>query len=73
LLDVTGTKYEFAGDEHGRLILENPSQPINVGDKLRFILPHCDPNVNLYDRIHCIQGNDVVDVWSIMDRSGGYF
>ena len=73
LLDVTGAKYEFAGDEHGRLILDNPSQPINVGDKLRFILPHCDPNVNLYDRIHCIQGDDVVDVWSIMDRSGGYF
>jgi 3-hydroxy-D-aspartate aldolase len=73
LLDVTGAKYEFAGDEHGRLILENPSRPINIGDKLRFILPHCDPNVNLYDRIHCIQGEDVVDVWSIMDRSGGYF
>jgi D-serine deaminase-like pyridoxal phosphate-dependent protein len=73
LLDVTGVKYEFAGDEHGRLILENPSRSINIGDKLRFILPHCDPNVNLYDRIHCIQGDDVVDVWGIMDRSGGYF
>jgi D-serine deaminase-like pyridoxal phosphate-dependent protein len=73
LLDVTGVKYEFAGDEHGRLVLENPSRPINIGDTLRFMLPHCDPNVNLYDRIHCIQGDDVVDVWSIMDRSGGYF
>ena len=72
-LDVSGLKYEFAGDEHGRLIVENPSQPITLGDKLRFMLPHCDPNVNLYDRIHCIQGDDVVDVWSIMDRSGGYF
>jgi 3-hydroxy-D-aspartate aldolase len=73
LLDISGVTYEFAGDEHGRLVFEAPSKAIELGDKLRFILPHCDPNVNLYDRIYCIEGEDVVEAWSIMDRSGGYF
>jgi len=70
-LDITGLKYEFAGDEHGRLVLQNPSREILLGDKLRFIIPHCDPTVNLYDRIHCIRGEVVEDVWAIMERATG--
>jgi 3-hydroxy-D-aspartate aldolase len=72
-LDVRGISYEFAGDEHGRLTLDNPSETIRPGDKLRFIPPHCDPNVNLYDRFYCVRGEDVIDEWPIMERSGGYF
>ena len=71
LLDITGIKYEFAGDEHGRLVLQNPSREILLGDKLRFIIPHCDPTVNLYDRIHCVKGELVEDAWSIMERASG--
>ena len=69
---MPGITYEFAGDEHGRLTLDDAAG-LPLGSRLRFILPHCDPNVNLYDRIHCLRGDDVVDVWPIMDRSGGYF
>jgi len=72
LFGLPDVRYEFAGDEHGRLIL-NESPAIRLGDKLRFITPHCDPNVNLYDRIYCIHGEEVVDAWPIMDRTGGYF
>ena len=71
LLDITGIKYEFAGDEHGRLVLQNPSREILLGDKLRFIIPHCDPTVNLYDRIHCVRGEVVEAVWPIMERASG--
>jgi 3-hydroxy-D-aspartate aldolase len=71
LLDITGVRYEFAGDEHGRLILESPSREIKLGDKLRFIAPHCDPTVNLYDRINCVRGDVVEDVWPIMERASG--
>ncbi len=71
LLDVTGVKYEFAGDEHGRLVLEKPSRDIQLGDKLRFIIPHCDPTVNLYDRINCVREETVEDVWPIMERGNG--
>jgi D-serine deaminase-like pyridoxal phosphate-dependent protein len=72
-LAMSGIRYQFAGDEHGRLLLNNPSDPLKLGDMIRFILPHCDPNVNLYDKIHCIRSDEVVDTWPIMERSGGYF
>ncbi len=70
-LTLTGVRYEFAGDEHGRLRLESPSRDVRLGDKLRFIIPHCDPTVNLFDRIYCVRGESVEDVWSIMDRGSG--
>jgi D-serine deaminase-like pyridoxal phosphate-dependent protein len=75
VLGVTGCTYEFAGDEHGRLVLEKPSRDIKLGDKLRFLPPHCDPTVNLYDRIWRVRDDDVQGFWSIMDRAaaGSYF
>jgi D-serine deaminase-like pyridoxal phosphate-dependent protein len=69
-LSPTGVTYEFAGDEHGRLTIESHAD-VQLGDRLRFIPPHCDPTVNLYDRIHCLRGESVADVWPIMDRAAG--
>ena len=71
--DLGDSRYEFAGDEHGRLLLPPERETVSLGDKLRFIPPHCDPNVNLYDRMYCVRGEEVVDEWSIMNRAGGYF
>jgi D-serine deaminase-like pyridoxal phosphate-dependent protein len=70
-LDLNGVHYEFAGDEHGRLILEDTSRNVRLGDKLRFIAPHCDPTVNLYDRFFCVHGEDVEEEWPIMERATG--
>jgi D-serine deaminase-like pyridoxal phosphate-dependent protein len=67
-VDGTLGRYEFAGDEHGRLLVE---KDIKLGEKVRFITPHCDPTVNLYDRIHCVRGDVVEDVWPIMERGSG--
>jgi 3-hydroxy-D-aspartate aldolase len=64
--DVT---YEFAGDEHGRLIVDD--ERIRLGDRLRLITPHCDPTVNLYDRFFCVRGDVVEDEWPIMERAAG--
>jgi 3-hydroxy-D-aspartate aldolase len=64
--DIT---YEFAGDEHGRLIVNEDR--IRLGDRLQLIIPHCDPTVNLYDRFFCVRGEVVEDEWSIMERAGG--
>ncbi len=62
---VTGVKYRFGGDEHGLLELQKPSSEIRLGDRLEFIVPHCDPNVNLFDRIYCLRGEKLEAVWSI--------
>jgi D-serine deaminase-like pyridoxal phosphate-dependent protein len=68
-LDMSGVQYEFVGDEHGRLILNDGD--VELGEKLRFIPPHCDPTVNLYDRFFCVRGDVVEDEWPIMERASG--
>jgi D-serine deaminase-like pyridoxal phosphate-dependent protein len=68
---VTGVTMGFGGDEHGILSFNNPSRDFKIGDRVEFIIPHCDPNVNLYDRIYCVRGENVVDVWRTVGRYGG--
>jgi D-serine deaminase-like pyridoxal phosphate-dependent protein len=64
--NISGVTYHFGGDEHGILSLTQPSRKIQLGDKLEFLVPHCDPNVNLYDRVFCIRGDRVEAVWPIV-------
>jgi 3-hydroxy-D-aspartate aldolase len=64
--DITGVTYHFGGDEHGILSLTQSSREIQLGDKLEFLVPHCDPNVNLYDRVFCIRGERVEALWPIV-------
>src|SRR5262249_41231437 len=69
-LGISDVTYEFAGDEHGRLMLTG-GHNVQLRDKLRFIIPHCDPTVNLYSRFFCVRGELVVDEWPIMERASG--
>ena len=39
-----------------------------LGDKIELVVPHCDPNVNLYDRMYCVRGDQVQQVWKIDAR-----
>lgn len=59
--------YAFAGDEHGRLTMSGAKR-VHVGDRLEFIIPHCDPSVNLYDRIYAVRGEQVEAVWKVAAR-----
>ncbi len=59
----SNAKYRWAGDEFGYL-----DGKFNLGDKIEFIAPHCDPTVNLYDKIHACRGEAVEAIWPIMDR-----
>jgi D-serine deaminase-like pyridoxal phosphate-dependent protein len=63
-----GIEYEFAGDEHGRLSLRDPDRPARLGERIEFFPPHCDPTINLYDRIHAMRGDRVEAVWTIAAR-----
>jgi D-serine deaminase-like pyridoxal phosphate-dependent protein len=67
---LEGVRWQWGGDEHGILHLENPSRPIRLGDSLEFIPPHCDPTVNLYDRIHVTRGERVVEIWPTKGNPG---
>ena len=63
-----GLRYEFAGDEHGRLVLEDRDRPVRLGDRMEFFPPHCDPTFNLYDRVYAVRGVEVEAVWEISAR-----
>jgi len=63
-----GITYGFAGDEHGRLTITDPSRAPRLGERIEFFPPHCDPTINLYDRIHVVRGNRVEAVWTIAAR-----
>jgi 3-hydroxy-D-aspartate aldolase len=68
LKGIEGVTYAWAGDEHGRLDLTKASADVKLGDRLEFIIPHCDPSVNLHDRIYCLRGDRVEAVWSVAAR-----
>jgi D-serine deaminase-like pyridoxal phosphate-dependent protein len=65
---IQGVTYAWAGDEHGRLDLTNASAEVKLGDRVEFIVPHCDPSVNLYDRLYGLRGDRVEAVWPIAAR-----
>jgi 3-hydroxy-D-aspartate aldolase len=57
--------YRWAGDEFGFLYTK-----LALGDRVEFIAPHCDPTVNLYDRIYVCHGESVDAIWPVMGRVG---
>jgi 3-hydroxy-D-aspartate aldolase len=60
--------FRWGGDEHGILDVSNTSSPVSLGDRIEIIAPHCDPTVNLYDRIYALRGDNVEAVWKIAAR-----
>jgi 3-hydroxy-D-aspartate aldolase len=66
--DQTRIHYSWGGDEHGILHYGRGSKSAEVGDAIEFWVPHCDPTVNLYDRIFCLRGDRVEAVWQIAAR-----
>jgi len=63
-----GIEYSWAGDEHGRLTLTQAGRLPRLGDRVEFFPPHCDPTINLYDRIYAMRGDRVEAVWEIAAR-----
>jgi D-serine deaminase-like pyridoxal phosphate-dependent protein len=62
-----GLLYTRAGDEFGALSTEGGKLPA-LGDRVEFIIPHCDPSVNLFDRLYACRGDKVESIWPIAAR-----
>ncbi len=65
---IEGLVFSWGGDEHGKLDVTKASRPVNLGDRIEFVIPHCDPTVNLYDRIYGVRGQQVESSWQIAAR-----
>ncbi|HYZ87147.1 MAG TPA: DSD1 family PLP-dependent enzyme [Bryobacteraceae bacterium] len=68
LRDRDDIPYAWAGDEHGNLNLSKADRPVKLGDRLEFVVPHCDPTVNLHDQLFALRGDKVEGVWKIAAR-----
>ncbi len=54
----------FVSDEHITFGVAEGSK-VKVGDKVRVIPAHVDPTVSQHERMHVIDGDDVVEVWDV--------
>jgi len=59
--------YTRRGDEFGQLSGPSGRLP-RIGDRLALTVPHCDPTVNLYDRMYALRAERVEAVWPILAR-----
>jgi 3-hydroxy-D-aspartate aldolase len=65
---LPGSRYEFFGDEHGKLFLPPGAPRPPLGAILECVTPHCDPTVNLHDLYHLVRGDTLVDIWPVDAR-----
>ncbi|MBI2686589.1 MAG: alanine racemase [Acidobacteria bacterium] len=58
---LDGARWQWAGDEHGFLFAD--ALPA-LGEQLAFVVPHCDPTVNLHEKMYACRGKFVAEVWT---------
>jgi len=58
------------GAEYGILRWKDGGGELKVGDRVEIYCSNLDMSTNCYDRYYIAKGNDIVDVWPIMGRSG---
>lgn len=63
-----GLKYRRSGDEFGAVTAISGAALPRLGERLEFIVPHCDPTVNLYDRLYACRGEQVEAIWPVTAR-----
>ena len=59
---IDGAKVWFCSDEH---ITFAPEQKLRVGDRIRVWPAHVDPTVAVHDRLHVVDGDDVLESWPV--------
>lgn len=62
-------KVESGGAEYGMLSW-NDGPEIKLGDRVEIYPSNLDTSTNVYDRYYVARGEQIVDVWPIMGRSG---
>ena len=64
--------YAWFGDEHGKVSYPDGQSKPELGSTIELIVPHCDPTINLFDRLWLVRGSQVVDCRPIEGRGLSY-
>jgi D-serine deaminase-like pyridoxal phosphate-dependent protein len=59
---IEGSEVWFCSDEH---VTFAPGAPIKVGDRIRVTPAHVDPTVALHQSMFVVDGEDVLETWSV--------
>lgn len=59
---LEGGEVWFYSDEH---VTFAPDRPLRVGDRVRVRPAHVDPTVAMHQRLHVVDGDDVLDTWAV--------
>ena len=70
-MGLPGSGSRWGGDDYGYVAVDACDRQPRWGERIVFIPPHCDPTVNLYDRIYACRGTQVEDVWPVKRLSFG--
>ncbi len=62
-----GANYFFFGDEQGGIFYISEKK-LRPGDIIVCVVPHCDPTVNLYDRVHAVRAGKLEAIWPVEAR-----
>lgn len=68
----SGADFMFMGDEHGVVLRADGFPQPELGERIEFAAPHCDPTVNLYDFYHLVRGNDLIGIWPVTARGASF-
>ena len=66
--EESGWAYSYSGDEFGCLTLSPGARRPAWGERLAFVVSHCDPTVVLYPQYVCVRGEAVEAYWPIEAR-----
>ena len=61
---IPGSTVWFCSDEHTTFAPDEP-RSIAVGDRVRVLPAHVDPTVALHERLHLVDGDDVLETWPV--------
>ncbi len=64
-----GTRFQFAGDEHGVLVLPEGSKAPALGDRILMSVTHCDPTINLFSILHVVKKSGAIEKWPVVGRN----
>ena len=59
---IDGAKVWFCSDEH---VTFAPEAKLRVGDRIRVWPAHVDPTVAVHDRLHVVDGENVIESWPV--------
>lgn len=62
---ITGATVWYCSDEHVTFNVDEGGEPVRVGDRVTVWPAHIDPTVAYHERMHIVDGDDVVDTWEV--------